>query len=69
MKVNDRIIQVDNHNVKGLNASHLFDLLRGAPDTPVKVIVNRPGSSMPVAFNLIRKPIHVDTFMPPKTAD
>ncbi len=69
MKVNDRVIKIDDQVVHGLNLSHVLDLSRGAPDTAVKFIVSRPGVPLPMSFTMIRKPIHVDSLKMPSSSD
>jgi carboxyl-terminal processing protease len=69
VKVNDRIIKIDDTNVEGLPVAHVLDLLRGAPDTMVKLVVVRPGAPAALTFTVARKPIHVDEIMPPPSTD
>ncbi len=69
VKVNDRLIKVDDKLIDGLSVSHVLDLLRGPQGTPVKLVVMRPGTPTALTFNLTREPIHVTTLLPPPSTD
>lgn len=56
----DEIIQIENTLVRDLNMDEVIALLRGAPNTKVKVIVMKKNSSRPTEFALMRKAVNVD---------
>jgi len=60
MKVNDRIVRVDGTSVEGMAMAQVLGLLHGEEGTLAKIIVARPGAATPLAFAVMREPIHVE---------
>jgi carboxyl-terminal processing protease len=54
----DRIAQIDGKTVSGWTAEEVQKLLRGAPGSPVRLGIQRPGSATPTTITLIRAAIH-----------
>lgn len=61
MQAGDRIIKVDGKNITGpeVTTDSVFNMLRGAEGTPVKVTVKRMNSPKPIDYDLIRVEIPV----------
>jgi carboxyl-terminal processing protease len=55
----DRIIQIDTVSTSGFSTSDAARLLRGAPGTQVTLLIERTGSSEPIAFLITRREIEV----------
>lgn len=54
----DRIAQIDGKTVSGWTTDEVQKLLRGAPGSSVKMVIQHPGSANPVAITLVRAAIH-----------
>ena len=48
---------------KGMTTEDAVKIIKGRPDTRIKLIVEREGSEKPIEFNLIRKEIEVESVM------
>lgn len=57
LRVGDEIIQVDGINVEGKTTSQVSTLLKGKPNTSIKLEIRRPGQEQPIAFNIARQKI------------
>ncbi|MBK6766698.1 MAG: S41 family peptidase [bacterium] len=55
----DRVVEVEGHSTKGMNTRDASRLLRGDPDTPVTIKVERTGTPEPIEFVLTRQIINV----------
>jgi carboxyl-terminal processing protease len=55
----DSILSIDGASVQGKNASDLVKLMRGAPGSPVRIAVRRPGEEALINFTLSREVIEV----------
>ena len=56
----DRIVQIDGKSTTGLTSDEALKTLRGAPESSVKLAVERPGLAEHLAFTLVRKVIAVN---------
>ncbi len=65
IRVDDRLIQIDDTPITRLNQDEVMSHLRGALNTRVSVIVRRPGADKPIGFALVRSLI----VQPTVTAD
>ena len=59
MYVGDTILWIDNTYVKGMSVENVSKLLKGTPQTPLKVIVRRQGESDSLTFLFKREKIHI----------
>lgn len=59
LKLDDTITHVDSNPVSSLKLLEIAALLRGAPDTKVKVTVLRAGAPSPTTFTVIRHPVEL----------
>jgi carboxyl-terminal processing protease len=59
LKAGDKILEVNGTDVKGKTYEQLGKLLKGIPNTPVKLKVERPGELKPLEFNLVRDEVKV----------
>lgn len=57
LKAGDVILEVNSASVKGKTFEQLGKLLKGLPNTSVKLKVERPGEAKPLEFNLVREEI------------
>ncbi|HTR77629.1 MAG TPA: S41 family peptidase [Gemmatimonadaceae bacterium] len=55
----DHVVNVDGQSARGLTLDSVSNLLRGEPNTHVRVTYTRPGIADPLKFDLIRREIHV----------
>lgn len=55
LRKGDLITEIDGTNVLGMTLNQVVKQLRGQPDTPVRLLVQREGAPMPLAFSLERK--------------
>jgi carboxyl-terminal processing protease len=61
IQAGDVIVDVDDTAVNGTRAHDLSKLIAGAPDTPVKIVIVRPGEKTARTFHLKREALHGDT--------
>jgi carboxyl-terminal processing protease len=54
IKTGDLIMQLDEKLVKGMSLNDAVKIMRGKPDTPIKLTVLRKGENKPLYFTLIR---------------
>ncbi|HEY5691000.1 MAG TPA: S41 family peptidase [Cyclobacteriaceae bacterium] len=59
LKVGDEIISVDGTNVQGKNTSEISALLKGKPNTEVKLVVRRLGKDKDISLTINRQKIKV----------
>jgi len=59
MRIGDVIIEVDGKNVKGKSLSEIRSMVRGDPDTELRLKVEREGERKPLEFVLIRREITI----------
>jgi len=59
IKASDLIIRLDDKPVKGLTLNEAVKLMRGKPDTDIKLTVVRDGEPKPLVFNITREIIRV----------
>lgn len=59
LKVGDEIISVDNIDVKGKSTSEVSSLMKGKPNTPVKLVVRRMGQEGDIKLEINRQKIKV----------
>ena len=60
LKAGDVILAVDNVDTKDLSSNKVSELLKGVPNTKIKLIIRRPGEKNPLTFNIVRKQVVVD---------
>lgn len=59
IKPGDQIIAVDGKDAKGKNPDEVNEILRGAPDSDVKLTIRRPGVKNDFDVNLVRGEVEV----------
>ncbi|HKC66606.1 MAG TPA: S41 family peptidase [Bacteroidia bacterium] len=59
IKAGDVIIQINDIAVKGKTSDEISKLMKGQSGTTVKLLVERPGVTKPIEFNIIREDIKV----------
>ncbi|MEZ4945309.1 MAG: S41 family peptidase [Cyclobacteriaceae bacterium] len=57
LRVGDQIISVDGVNIEGKNTPQVSSLLKGKPNTEVKLVVRRPGKNGDLTININRQKI------------
>jgi carboxyl-terminal processing protease len=57
LRVGDQIISVDGVNIEGKNTSQVSSLLKGKPNTEVKLVLRRPGKNGDLTININRQKI------------
>ncbi len=60
LKAGDKILKIDGKNVVGKPTSAVSDLLKGTPNTPLKLTVERPGEDKPLDIEIIRQKISIN---------
>lgn len=61
IRAGDLIIKIDDKAVKGLDLSQAVKLMRGKPDTSIRITISRKGSPTPLEFKLVRAVIKVQS--------
>jgi carboxyl-terminal processing protease len=59
IKAGDVILQINEVAVKGKTSDEISKLMKGQSGTAVKLLVERPGTSKPIEFNIVREEIKV----------
>ncbi len=60
LKAGDRILKVDSVDVSKATNDEVSNLLKGVPNTKIKLTILRPGEKKPLVVDLVRKQILVD---------
>ncbi len=60
LKAGDKLIEVNEVNVVGKKSSEVSELLKGAPNTPLKLKIKRPGVDKHLIIELIRQKISIN---------
>jgi carboxyl-terminal processing protease len=58
-KTGDLIIEIDGKSTKSLTVTKISELLKGAPETQLKITVQRPGTDQLISKILVRKRIQI----------
>lgn len=56
----DLITKVDGKSVVGMTVDQVVKLIRGQPDTAVKILIQRPGATQPQEFKIVRKMVEIE---------
>lgn len=59
IKAGDVILQINDIAVKGKNSDEISKLMKGQSGTIVKLLIERPGTTKPIEFNITREDIKV----------
>jgi carboxyl-terminal processing protease len=59
MKAGDVILQINDIVVKGKTSDEISKLMKGQSGTAVKLLIERPGATKPIEFNIVREDIKV----------
>lgn len=59
MRIGDKIIKVNGIDVRRKDVSEVRALIKGEPNTEVKITVEREGERLPIEFTLIRREIQI----------
>jgi carboxyl-terminal processing protease len=60
LRAGDIILEVEGKSTKGKNTSDVVKVLKGQPNTPVKILIQREGESKPIEKLLMREEIKVN---------
>ena len=61
MKAGDLIIKLNNTAVKGMTLSDAIKIMRGKPNTSIKISVLRKGETRPIIFTIVRAVIKIQS--------
>ncbi|MFZ4455743.1 MAG: S41 family peptidase [Bacteroidales bacterium] len=61
LKAGDLILEIDGKPVKGKNISQTSDMLKGQPNTPLKIKIQRGEKAKPQEFTITRQKITIST--------
>lgn len=61
IKAGDILLKIDDFDTKGHNIEEISEKLKGVHNSPVKLVVQRFGSSEPIEFTIIRENIHISS--------
>ena len=61
IKTGDLIVKLDDTVVKGMSLNEAIKLMRGKPNTSIKITIVREGESEPLVFNLVRDIIKIQS--------
>lgn len=60
VRAGDKIVMIDNDTVLGWKSAQVSERLKGQPNTPLQLVVERPGLSEPLSIKLMRKKIQMN---------
>lgn len=60
LKAGDKILKVNDKSAEGKSVEDVSSILKGQPGTTVKLLIQRPGKSEPISFEILREKISVD---------
>ncbi|MDR3266972.1 MAG: S41 family peptidase, partial [Tannerella sp.] len=60
IKAGDKILSIDDKDATGISHDKVSEMLKGVPNTKLKLKIQRPGEKKPQTFDIIRKQIIVD---------
>jgi carboxyl-terminal processing protease len=60
LKAGDVIIAIDTVDTRGMTSDKVSSLLKGVPNSKMKVTIQRPGEKKPRTFDIVRKKVVVD---------
>lgn len=61
LRANDRILQVDDESLEGLDLNEAVSKIRGEKGSEVVLLIERSGSSKPIEYTLVRDDIPIET--------
>lgn len=59
LRAGDKLLEIDGQSVKKKTTDEVSKLLKGKPDTEVKLLIERPGDSKPLNKVVTRREIHI----------
>jgi carboxyl-terminal processing protease len=60
LRAGDVIIEIEGKSTKGKNTSDVVKVLKGQPNTPVKLLIKREGEEKPIEKTIVREEIKVN---------
>ncbi len=60
LKAGDKILEVDDVNVVGKKSAEVSELLKGTPNTTLKLKIERPGENKPLNIDVVREKISIN---------
>lgn len=60
VKAGDILIQIDGKDTRGMSTKEASDLLKGTPNTEIKLRIDRPGTSKKLEIKFMREKIQMD---------
>ncbi len=61
LKAGDKIVEIDGKTVKGRGSEDISELLKGEPNTEIKLGIERPGNSKMIEKSVIREKIKINS--------
>ena len=61
LRAGDKILSIDGNEVKGKNTKDISELLKGEPNTKIKLVIKRPNSKKPLDINVVREKIKISS--------
>ncbi|MFM7288401.1 MAG: S41 family peptidase, partial [Bacteroidota bacterium] len=61
LRAGDQLLRINGEEVKGRNTEEVSKLLKGQPNTEVKLLISRPGNPKPMEKVLVRQEIKVNS--------
>lgn len=59
LRAGDKLLEIDGQSVKKKNTEEVSKMLKGKPNTEVKLLIERPGDSKPITKSVLRQEIHI----------
>lgn len=59
LRAGDKLLEIDGQSVKKKNTDDVSKMLKGKPNTEVKLLIERPGDSKPITKTVMRQEIHI----------
>lgn len=56
----DLLLEIDGKSIRGVSVSEVSDMLRGLPNSPVKLKIKRMGIEEPIEKNIVREEIRIN---------
>ena len=61
LRAGDKIIKIDNQSVKGKNSKEISELLKGTPNSEVKLNIERINNTKPIEIKVTREKIQINS--------
>ena len=61
LKAGDKVVKIDGKSVKGKNSQDISELLKGEPNTEIKLSVERLNRDKPIEITVVREKIQINS--------